>query len=66
MDRDSALLNARLFAKDTGKIVVMFQGKPGEYHYDTYDWWSKHGVSSVSYDDTTRYILPNGEVTKLS
>lgn len=62
-DRDAALSHALKQSRAKLQIHVVFQGLPNEWHVYTYGEWHYH---TPFHDMTTRYVLPNGEVTKLS
>lgn len=62
--RDKALTEGLKLARERKWIVVLFEGNPGEWHCYNYDEFHELGGLGF-HDPKTRYILPNGEVTKL-
>lgn len=62
MNRNEALLKARELAKEHEQIVIVYQAvKKGE-------WYTCSYRTNIQVEDSfdIRYVLPNGEVTKLS
>lgn len=64
MDRDKALIHAAQIASGSRTIVIVYQAVSGDWYCVDYN--------TIAYElqdyrqGTTRYVLPNGEVTKLS
>lgn len=63
MDRDKALRKAITNARQDDEVYVLWQTEDNEWHFNAY--CTLQGRDSLRMNHT-RYILPGGEVTKLS
>lgn len=63
MNRDKALRKALINSKQDDEIYVLWQTEDEAWHFNAYCTLQDRDSLRVS---STRYILPGGEITKLS